>query len=607
MGIPFSRRRRRGGEAAGAAAGAVRRPSSSASGGALPRGEGEQRPCPAWDPPLEAYLSTCFGPPAWAAMKAALAVPPAATCVRSTAAPGPVTGGELTALLAAAGAASGEGAAFSAAPLPSLPGVALIRANQGAPPHGPDPPPPPPPTAGVVIVSRAAGEAVLLGAPPFAPGVLATTPGLCAGDAVAVRAVTSPKGGPPGMTRGCVVADAGAAARLAPVFLGTGELVQPRAALFGRGGTGPAVHLTHRVHPAPSAAAWVPRGAGIVQHLASCCAAAAVGVVEGGVVLDMCAAPGAKATALAAALRGRGVVVALDKSRPRLARLEALAVEAGVGDVLVAVRADATRLFGGGGGGEGGRVVLPDPKRRPWAAAAAAPPPNNPRALARAQRKAALAASSGQRLSAKAAADAAAAGLDVSAGVGPAAGRERRGGAPPTSQHPSPAAAALAAAALAAPARFTHVLLDAPCTGLGLRPRLAQPTTAADVSRAASYQRALFRQAVAALAAGGTLVYSTCSIAPAENEGVVAFALAAFSCLTLVDASPVGGDGRVRLGGPGLVGSGPAVGGGGAGEQWLPDAAAAALVRRFNPASPGLAGGDTIGFFIAKFRKQEEG
>jgi 16S rRNA C967 or C1407 C5-methylase (RsmB/RsmF family) len=511
-------------------------------------------------------------------------------------------GGAFAARLAAA-AGPAEAARFAVEPVAGLPGTVLIRAKPSSPTT---PPPPPPVVVGAVVVSRAAGEAVLLGAPAFAPGVLATTAGLGPGEAVELRAVTAVKGGPPGLTRGCVLPDLATARAAAPVLLGVGTLLQARAALFAGPGRGPAVRLTHPVHPAPSGEDWAPPGRGaVVQHLASVAAAAALGVRPGAaVVLDCCAAPGAKATLLAAALRGGpGVVVALDKSRPRVARLAALAAETGVADVLVPVRADATRLWQLG---DGERETRPDPRR---AGETSTPTPPAPKAAARIARKAAMAAACGQRLSVKAAADAAAAGVEVAAEAAPSRARGSGGGGsaqPPPS--PPSAAADAAAHALAAPGRFSHVLLDAPCSGLGLRPRLAQPLTAADVARAASYQRALLRQALAALAPGGTLVYSTCSLAPAENEAVVAAALAS-GMVDLVDAGPPGGEGPARLGGRGLVGRGPVVGsaGGGETEAWLPDEAAAGLVRRFWPgAATGQEGGDTIGFFMAKFVRRAE-
>jgi 16S rRNA C967 or C1407 C5-methylase (RsmB/RsmF family) len=63
------------------------------------------------------------------------------------------------------------------------------------------------------------------------------------------------------------------------------------------------------------------------------------------------------------------------------------------------------------------------------------------------------------------------------------------------------------------------VLLDAPCTALGIRPRLQQTLTLQELLEAAAYQRQLLAAAVRLLQPGGYLVYSTCSISPGEREG----------------------------------------------------------------------------------------
>ena len=69
-----------------------------------------------------------------------------------------------------------------------------------------------------------------------------------------------------------------------------------------------------------------------------------------------------------------------------------------------------------------------------------------------------------------------------------------------------------------------RILLDAPCSGEGLIP--LDPTrktskTMADVRYCATREDEMLDAAVNVLAEGGTLVYSTCSIAPEENEYVV--------------------------------------------------------------------------------------
>jgi 16S rRNA (cytosine967-C5)-methyltransferase len=72
---------------------------------------------------------------------------------------------------------------------------------------------------------------------------------------------------------------------------------------------------------------------------------------------------------------------------------------------------------------------------------------------------------------------------------------------------------------------FDRILLDAPCSGtgtLGRNPEIKWRLTAADLDDLHRRQAALLEQALQALAPGGILVYSTCSLEPEENESVVA-------------------------------------------------------------------------------------
>ena len=71
---------------------------------------------------------------------------------------------------------------------------------------------------------------------------------------------------------------------------------------------------------------------------------------------------------------------------------------------------------------------------------------------------------------------------------------------------------------------FDRVLLDAPCTGLGIisrDPTIKAHRTVLDIQRAAHLQRELLRKAIDVCKVGGYVVYSTCSIAVEENEAVV--------------------------------------------------------------------------------------
>lgn len=85
------------------------------------------------------------------------------------------------------------------------------------------------------------------------------------------------------------------------------------------------------------------------------------------------------------------------------------------------------------------------------------------------------------------------------------------------------AADLLQSAALPA-AAFDRVLLDAPCSGLGVirrNPEAKWRLTPDDITRLAAVQKTMLKNAVRLLRPGGVLVYSTCSTSQQENEDVV--------------------------------------------------------------------------------------
>jgi 16S rRNA (cytosine967-C5)-methyltransferase len=71
---------------------------------------------------------------------------------------------------------------------------------------------------------------------------------------------------------------------------------------------------------------------------------------------------------------------------------------------------------------------------------------------------------------------------------------------------------------------FDRVLVDAPCSGLGTlrrNPDARWRVSPEDPARLAEMQQAILANAATAVRPGGTLVYSTCTLLPEENEEVV--------------------------------------------------------------------------------------
>ncbi len=85
---------------------------------------------------------------------------------------------------------------------------------------------------------------------------------------------------------------------------------------------------------------------------------------------------------------------------------------------------------------------------------------------------------------------------------------------------------------------FDRILADVPCSGTGTlsrNPEIKWRLRPADLADLQARQIAILKSALAQLAKGGRLVYSTCSMEPAENEKVVEGALNGASGLSIAD------------------------------------------------------------------------
>jgi 16S rRNA (cytosine967-C5)-methyltransferase len=73
-------------------------------------------------------------------------------------------------------------------------------------------------------------------------------------------------------------------------------------------------------------------------------------------------------------------------------------------------------------------------------------------------------------------------------------------------------------------AKFDRILVDAPCSGTGTlarNPEIKWRLTPPDIEDLRGRQTAILRNALAQVAPGGLLVYSTCSLEREENQGVI--------------------------------------------------------------------------------------
>lgn len=435
-----------------------------------------------------------------------------------------------------------------------------------------------------VIVSRKCAEAVLRGAQVYVPGVLACSSHVEKGDVVAVSvAVEQPGtdgGWGVGITRGTVLqgqqTDPYHFERNA-LYIGQGATMMSRAGIFRASG-GIAVDMNNRVFKLPSFHD-VLEGEIFLQNLPSIVTAHALDPQHDERILDMCAAPGGKTTAIAILMKDQGEVIAVDRSHNKVMDIQKLAAEMGL-HCITTYKLDALKAVCRSN--ESNDMTTPSCRKDTEGVTLQSS--DSPRLQMEknqcsteaftadfACQENVINGEGNQRTYTSKA--------DIRKNIrrmrnGP--GRNQgMGGRVEKSKGFSPNS-------------FDRVLLDAPCSALGLRPRLfAGEETIESLRNHAKYQRRMFDQAVQLVRPGGVIVYSTCTINPGENEALVRYALNTYKFLSLASQHP-------RAGGPGLVGCFQFSDG--YTEEWLRPGEEE-LVQRFDPSSPL----DTIGFFIAKF------
>lgn len=91
---------------------------------------------------------------------------------------------------------------------------------------------------------------------------------------------------------------------------------------------------------------------------------------------------------------------------------------------------------------------------------------------------------------------------------------------------------------------FDLIVFDGPCSGEGMfrkDPAATQYWHEDYPAECATLQKEILEEAMKMLATGGTLVYSTCTWSPEENEGVVKWLLDKYDYLELVDIEKING------------------------------------------------------------------
>lgn len=83
--------------------------------------------------------------------------------------------------------------------------------------------------------------------------------------------------------------------------------------------------------------------------------------------------------------------------------------------------------------------------------------------------------------------------------------------------------------------RADKIVVDPPCTSLGVRPKLYDFKRYSDIISASRYQVQFLKSASKILKVGGVIIYSTCTITVEENEEVIENIISGDKCLKVVD------------------------------------------------------------------------
>lgn len=445
-----------------------------------------------------------------------------------------------------------------------------------------------------VIVSRKCAEAVLRGAQVYVPGILACSAHVEKGDVVAVSVgIEQPSrdgGWATGITRGIVLQGLKTDPHYLErdgLYIGQGITMLSRAGIF-RDLSGLGVDMTDRVFRLESFND-VLKGDIFLQNLPSIITAHVLDPQQGERILDMCAAPGGKTTAIASLMKDKGEVIAVDRSHNKVLEIHNLAAELGLNSII-AYKLDALKAVQKSKSNGTVTQCLGEDKVSLTSQETELASFVNGNLSSHTTQG--METDTNDKIYTLPVSDKISKPDDEQMKKGPYTSKaelrkqnRRMKNGPGKNQTTG---GRVDKCEGFCPNSFDRVLLDAPCSALGLRPRLfAGEETIESLRRHGMYQKRMFDQAVQLVRPGGVIVYSTCTINPGENEALVRYALDTYKFLSLAQQHP-------RIGGPGLLGHYESSDG--YFEEWLRPGEED-LVQRFDPSGPH----DTIGFFIAKF------